>query len=143
MTARLLAVTAAALMVIPGVAAAQGSPQDVIRSFAEEWADRTSDQLASTFDTGGVLLAYDGREHRDLGRARLVAALDQIRDGNVGGGVRVVRVVPVAGSDDRAFAELIWESVSSGTSEAVERTLYLGLVLHDDRWWINEIRVLS
>lgn len=142
MTGRVL-MAAAILAALPASALAQGSPQEVIRSFAEQWADRSSDQLGATFDAEGVLLAYDGREHRDLERSRLLAALDQIRDGNVGGGVRVVRVVPVAGSEDRAFAELVWESVSSGTSESVERTLYLGLVLHDERWWINEIRVLS
>ncbi len=115
----------------------------VTQVFAERWAQNTSNGLRETLDPNGVLLALEGREHRDLDAARLLATVNQVRSGSVGGSVRLLRVVPVAGSEGQAFAELLWEFVMVGTSESVQHTIYLGLVHHDERWWVSEIRLLS
>ena len=114
----------------------------ITQTFAERWAEPNSNALLELFDPNGVLFAFEGREHRDLDRPKLLATVDQVRDGAVGGGVRLLRVVPVAGSPGRAFAELLWEAVMAGTSESVEYTVYLGLVQRADRWWVSEIRLL-
>ena len=119
-----------------------GTAESVTTAFAERWAEPGSAGLLDILDPAGVLLAFEGREHRDLDRSKLLATVDEVRKGMVGGGVRLLRVVPVAGSDDRAFSELIWEAVTDGTSESVEHTVYLGLIQHGDRWWVNEIRLL-
>lgn len=145
MTARTLGVLlATAMAVVPVTLSGQGSgtAEGVTTAFAERWAESNSGNLVDVLDPAGVLLAFEGREHRDLNRPKLLATVDEVREGMVGGGVRLLRVVPIAGSNDRAFAELIWEAVTNGTSESVEHTVYLGLIRHGDRWWVNEIRLL-
>ncbi len=117
--------------------------EGVTQTFAERWAQPGSPGLVETLDPSGVLLAVYGREHRDLDRPKLLATVAQVHGDAVAGGVRLLRIVPVAGSPDRAFAELVWEAVMAGTSESIEQTIYLGLVFRDGRWWINEIRLLG
>ena len=142
---RTWAVLSTLLVALPAPLAAQGgeTAEEVTRSFARAWADPDSGDLKALFDSRGVLFAHSGREHRDLDLSRLMATVVELREGAVGGGVRVLRVVPVSGAADQAFAELAWEAVMEGTSEAVVHTLYLGLRARDGRWWVSELRVLS
>lgn len=137
-----LGLLALASQAAPLDAQAFGNPHDVTTVFAQQWAEPGSADLLDVFDPRGVLLAFDGREHRDLDPPKLLATVDQVREDAIGGGVRLLRVVPVGDNNTRAFAELLWEAVMAGTSEAVEHTVYLGLVQRDERWWISEIRLL-
>ena len=49
----------------------------------------------------------------------------------------------VDGSPRRAFAEILWITRAPDTNEPVRATIYLELVLSDERWQITQIRLLQ
>jgi len=118
------------------------SPNEITMAFAQAWGESDVDALDNLLLRSGVLVSLSGGRER-MEPARALAALEQARAGSVGASVRVVRVEEVGGEPPQAFAELAWESVLAGTSEPIQRTVYVGFTREADRWWVREVRLLN
>ena len=132
--------TAGALMAIPAAGSAQ-TLERAAAAVAEAWMDPSLSALEGLLDPMGSLFAVDGREHSHLTPSRVAAAVADLRRDQVSGNVRVIRAVDVGGDPSRAFVELAWDSIETGTSEPSERRVYFGLVEREARFWITEIRI--
>lgn len=111
-------------------------------AFAQAWALGDVDEVAEHLSQGGILLRLDGPARAALPARQAFAALREHLRGYDEGTVLVARTAPVAGNPDRGFAELRWSARVSGTSHRVERSVYLGLVRHGERWRVSEIRLI-
>lgn len=90
----------------------------------------------------GVLLHLHDETHSGLAPGQALAALRDFFDAHEAGGMRSGRVAATEGDPGRGFAEMEWDTVVLGTSEAVRYRLFTSLVWDEGRWWIDELRVL-
>ncbi len=88
-----------------------------------------------------VILSVEGSEHDGVTPRQATAELARFL-------ARYSTAAPVSVRSgahpdaDRAFAELSWALPSVDTEEVHAFVLFLGMELHEDRWLINEVRIL-
>jgi ketosteroid isomerase-like protein len=112
------------------------------RAFAQAWAMGDVDEVAAHLAPGGILLRLEGPARAALPARQAFAALREYLRPYEEGTVEVSRAAPVSGNPDRGFAELRWTARVSGTSQRVERSVYVGLGRHGDRWRVTEVRLI-
>jgi len=69
--------------------------------------------------------------------------LKDIMARNPGGEARISRVFQGGGGPTGGFAEIRWWTRSSGTTEPVIYTIFVGFTLKDETWMVSEIRVFT
>ncbi len=111
-------------------------------AFASAFAERSRDGLAEWMGSGGIRLHLEGTSHAGLSARQAVASLREFLRGYDHRNTVVTRAAPVEDSPDRGFAELRWSARVSGTSQEIERTLFLGLYRDTERWRVDEVRLL-
>jgi hypothetical protein len=98
--------------------------------------------MSAVFATRGIRLQMDRVGHAGLSSRQAVASLRDYLRGYDGGRTVVARTAPVEGSSDRGFAEILWSARVAGTSQIVQRTLFVGLVREPAGWRVEEVRIL-
>lgn len=90
----------------------------------------------------GLDLDVEGHPMGPLTGRRAAAALRHVFAAQQTVGVRSARPSRVAGTDDRAFVELVWEVRPVGAPMRERSTVFIGFVREGDRWRISQIRIL-
>lgn len=115
-----------------------GAVEDLTRA----WARGNAEGVAAHFAPGGVSLKLDGPVRASVAPRQASAALREFFRSYEGGGIRLVRAAPLVGTPDRGFAEILWAAPVSGTSQSVQRSLFLGLFFDGELWRVDELRLL-
>ena len=118
--------------------ALMGAVEDLTRA----WARGNAEGVAAHFAPGGVSLKLDGPVRASVAPRQASAALREFFRSYEGGGIRLVRAAPLVGTPDRGFAEILWAAPVSGTSQSVQRSLFLGLFFDGELWRVDELRLL-
>jgi hypothetical protein len=129
-------------LLIPAPALAQDSIEGAARAFAGAWASGSVERITPLLSGSGIRLQLDGGPHGPLSPRQASVALRDFLRGYQGGGAVVTRAAPVDGSRDRGFAEIRWISRVAGTSQELRRDVFLGMKFEDDRWRVDEVRLL-
>jgi hypothetical protein len=121
-----------------------GNPElaGAVEGLARAWARGNAEGVAAHFARGGVSLKLDGPVRASVAPRQASAALRDFFRSYEGGEIQVVRAAPLAGTPDRGFAEIRWAAPVSGTSQAVQRSLFLGLFFDGETWRVDELRLL-
>lgn len=90
----------------------------------------------------GLELEVPGNDMGPLTGRRAAAALRHMFGAQQTVGVRSVGPSRVAGTDDRAFVELLWEVRPIGAPMSERTTVFIGFVREGTRWKISQIRIL-
>jgi len=151
-----LCVDAGGAQVLPGTALGSTVPhypdtiveasnplEETALHFAQAWAAGGGNQTGSLLAPDGIRLQLGGGSHSGLSVRQATASFREfLRDFEEGEAV-LLRASHVAGSVDRGSAVIGWSARVSGTSQRVERTLFLGLAREEgDSWRIDEVRLL-
>jgi len=130
-------------LAVPGAHASQSEIEARVRQFALSWGEPGSPEvLARHLSVAGVRLGLDGVPRAPVPARQASIALRDYRRGFESAEVEIVRAAPVAGTPGRGFAELRWTLRTSGSGPVLTRSAYVGLVLEDGVWRIDEIRIL-
>ncbi len=109
-------------------------------AFARALLDPSGDAVDGILGSGGIRLQLDAAAHAGLSSRQAVASLRDFLREYEGAQTAVTRAAPVAGSPDRGFAEVHWSARVAGTSQALRRVLFIGLVEISGEWRVDEIR---
>jgi hypothetical protein len=138
---RRLVLAVAATLVAASPAHAQ-NVRAVVDDVARSWGRADAASIASAASRSGVSVEIDGDRHGPLNGRQASAALRRIFDERETVQVRAGMAKVVEGSPGRAFGEIVWTARMRGTTQPQRSTIFLALVLEDERWRITEIRVL-
>ncbi len=116
--------------------------RSAVDGLARAWARGNADGVANHFARGGLSLKLDGPVRASVAPRQASAALRDFFRSYEGGEIQVVRAAPLAGTPDRGFAEIRWSAPVSGTSQSVQRSLFLGLFFDGESWRVDELRLL-
>ena len=114
----------------------------VVEDLTRAWARGNAEGVAAHFAPEGVSLKLDGPVRASVAPRQASAALREFFRSHEGGGIRLVRAAPLVGTPDRGFAEILWAAPVSGTSQSVQRSLFLGLFFDGELWRVDELRLL-
>lgn len=131
-----------AMALLVSGAGPQTGPRDQAEAFARAWVERDGGALRGAMATGGILLHLPGEEHALLRPRQAEAALMTFLERYAPGRTELTRLSPAGEDQDQAFAEIMWETGSTGITEPVIFTLFLAYSLGDEGWTVTEIRVL-
>ncbi|MEZ4422408.1 MAG: hypothetical protein R3E98_03275 [Gemmatimonadota bacterium] len=127
---------------LPRPLAGQSGLEGMAAAVQRAVAAQDLDALRGRLSTAGVLVHVHGQSHAGLAPHQAVAALRDFFRAHEVGTFRPGRVVDSGGEPRRGFAEVEWDTVVRGTSEAVRYRLFTGFAFREDRWWVDELRVL-
>ena len=91
---------------------------------------------------GGIRLQPNGPARRGFASRQAVASLKGIIRKFEDDEFVLRRAVPVDGSPDRGFAEVLQSGRAAGTSDEIRRTFFLGLSRSARGWKVDELRLL-
>jgi hypothetical protein len=138
---RLLAAIVAVTLASAPVPAQQDLP-GVLDTLAQLWARGDAAALA-TFGSGrGIELEVHGESLGRVSGRKAAAALRHVFAEQETIAVRPSLRSRVTGSDQAAFAELIWEVRPRGSIVPARSTVFLGLVREGRGWRVSQIRVM-
>lgn len=98
--------------------------------------------FAAFFVPDGIRIQLGGAAHAGISSRQAAASVRQFLGDFEEVRAFLNRAATVDGSSERGFAEVLWSGRPAGTSDAVHRILFLGLVRDGDDWRIDEIRLL-
>ena len=120
----------------------QSTLEEEAAVFAGAWTDKNAGALKDHMATAGIRLHLPDEEHVLIRPRQAQAALEEFLN-RYGDGEAALSRVSLAGDEGKVgFAEIRWQTTSPGLPEAVTFTVFLGYSLIDERWTVNEIRVL-
>jgi hypothetical protein len=114
----------------------------VAARFTTALAQGNVEQMARLLAEDGIRLRLQGLDRSALSVRQAQAALRDFLRGYEPGAAHLVRAAPVAGSPGRGFAEVRWQTRVAGTSHPAVHSVFLGLVLGEDGWRVDELRLL-
>jgi hypothetical protein len=140
-----------------GVAAAFGSAAGVAPASAQQTddLDRLLNEFTALWYMGdaaglvelaaerGVEIELRGYAIGPLAGRRAAAALRHLFGAQQTVDVRAEAASRVAGADDRAFVEMIWEVRPGGAHVSESTIVFVGFVREGARWKVSQIRVLQ
>lgn len=112
------------------------------RQIAGAWAGGSAQGVTSRLVGDRVSLHLEGTVSGTLPTRNATAALRDYLRNHQPGEATIARVTMVDGSGDRGFVELRWVTRRTGTSQTLQRTVFLGLRQEGGRWMVDEVRVL-
>jgi hypothetical protein len=110
--------------------------------FAAHWAGGNSDSLSGHLAASGIRLHLEGPARSAIPARQATAAIREFLRNFEDGEATVVRAAEVGDQEDRGFAEFHWKARVSGTSHRVEHTLFLSMIRVEDRWRVEELRLV-
>jgi|GEM_PF-1740666 len=113
----------------------------IARELAGSWASGSERGVTARLVSGRVSLHLEGKVTVNIPTRQAVAVLRDYLRAYDSGAVELARVALVEGSSDRGFAEFHWVARRSGTSQALNRTVFLGLQRESGQWMVSEVRV--
>jgi hypothetical protein len=137
----LLAVTMTltSLLLAQRVASAQ-NVQVVVDRLTDYWARGDAASIAGLAAREGVSLDVDGRTVGPLSARQATALLRRLFDERQTINVRMMSAQIVGGRPSRASGEISWMMRPRGTTIPEKTSVFVALVLEDDRWRVTEIR---
>jgi hypothetical protein len=132
---------AAILAMAPGAAEAQNLDQTLER-IAAAWHRADAGTIAGHAARGGISLNLDGQAVGPLPPRQAGAGIRRVFEDRESLGVRSTMSRTVGGSPPRAFGEINWTTRARGTTIPERATIFVALVLEDERWRITEIRLI-
>lgn len=137
-----LALVALGLAALAAPVSGQDAGVDrMLDSLAALWARADAAAIARYGAGGGVEMEVQGAALGPLEGRKMAAELRRMFENR-----ETVRVVPgmmarVAGTDDRAFGELNWETRPAGATVPERSTVFVALVRERSGWRISQIRI--
>lgn len=133
----------------PGTLAAPASAQQpddldrLLNEFTALWYMGDAAGLVELAAERGVEIELRGYAIGPLAGRRAAAALRHLFGAQKTVDVRAEAASRVAGADDRAFVEMIWEVRPGGARVSEATTVFVGFVREGDRWKVSQIRILQ
>lgn len=116
---------------------------DIVLYVADSFARADAKSVVALMKKDGVSIeANNGRGSAPLGARQAAAVLRRMFDDRVTVSAKPGMMQVVGGSPRRAFAEITWVTRAPDTTQPERSTVYLELVLSDERWQITTIRLL-
>ncbi len=116
----------------------------VMSRFAGAWRQGDEKAIASLIAREGASIESDAGRLGPLGARQAAAVLRALFDESATRSVRTRQVQDVGGSPQKAFAELIWMTVASETTEPMRIAVFVEFVLEQDKYWrITRIRLIQ
>ena len=115
----------------------------MINRFTDLWARGDATAIAELSSRDGVTLDFGGRMMGPLGLRQVAAMLRRLFDDRETLSVRMMTPQIVGGSPPRAFGEISWMMRSRGTTIPEKTSVFVALILQNDRWRITEIRFVQ
>lgn len=106
------------------------------------WQRGDAGALVQLGSDTGLELEVQGHAMGPLTGRRAAAALRHVFSAQQTVGVRSAAPSRVAGTDDRAFVELIWEVRPAGAPTRERNTVFIGFIREGAHWRISQIRIL-
>ena len=121
-----------------------GNPMEAAAlQFARAWAGGSSGAVAGVLTPRGVRLQLDEASHTGLSSRQASAAIREFLRSFDEVEAALMRATLVADATDRGSAVIQWSARMAGTSQRVDRILFLGLVrVEPDRWQVDEVRLV-
>ncbi len=114
----------------------------IAQEFARLWAAGQAEGLGPLLARDGIRLQLDGPARSATPPRQAVAAVRDFLRGFEERTAQATRAAVAGGTEDRGFVELAWSARRTGTSQWVEYTLFLSMTRMDERWRVEEIRLL-
>jgi len=111
-------------------------------AFALALTDPSGDALQAVMAPTGIRLHLGETGHAGLSARQAAASLREFLRGYDGGTAIVSRAAPVEGSPVGGYAEVLWSGRVAGTSQGIQRTLFVGFLRESGEWWVDEVRLL-
>lgn len=111
-------------------------------SFARALAAGSRADLSELMVEGDIRLQLEGPSRAGISARQAAAALADFLRGFDEPQALLSRASSMDGSPDRGFAEILWSGRAVGTSGEVHRTLFLSLMRAENRWGVDEIRLV-
>ena len=117
--------------------------ESVIDRLAGLWARGDASGITALGSEQGITLDLGNRSVGPLGNRQASAMLRQLFDERETLSVRTKSPQVVGGSPARAFAEITWTLRARGTTMPDRTSVFVALILEDERWRITEIRLVQ
>ena len=117
--------------------------EGVIDRLTGLWARGDASGIAAMAARQGLTLDLDGRSVGPLASRQASAMLRQLFDERETLSVRMKTPQVVGGTPARGFAEISWTLRARGTTLPDRISVFVALVLEDERWRITEIRLVQ
>ena len=116
---------------------------DIVLYVADSFARGDAKSVVSLVVRDGVSIDAGRRRIAvPMGQRQAAAVLRHLFDDRVTVSARPGAMQVVGGNPRRAFAEITWLTRAPNTTQLERSTIYLELVLNDERWQITQIRLL-
>jgi hypothetical protein len=134
-----LTLTFASLLLTQRLAWAQ-NVESVVDRLTGYWARGDAVSIAALAAREGVSLDLDGRTMGPLSARQTTAMLRRLFEERQTINVRMMSAHIVGGRPSRASGEITWMMRSRGTTIPEKTSVFIALVLEEDRWRVTEIR---
>jgi hypothetical protein len=115
---------------------------DIVLHITDAWQRHDAKDVIALSARDGIAIESRDLRTGPLGSRQAAAVLRRMFDERETVAIQPGRTQIVGGSPRRAYAEIIWITRAPDTSEPQRATIFLELVLLDERWQITQIRLL-
>ena len=117
--------------------------ESVVERFANTWARGDAAALTALASKKGVAFDIDGKPMGPVATRQASAVLRRLFNERETVDVRILFQEVVGGQPPLAFAEINWMTRVHGTTIPEKTTVFVALVLEDDRWRVTQIRFVK
>ena len=121
----------------------QPSLEGAAANLARMWSRESADLLSEVLVASGIRLRLANEDHLSLSRRQAVAVLRDYLGSHRTESIGLVQATEVGGSPLLGYAELRWDVVHEGASQAFQHNVFVGFVREDEAWRVFEVRVLQ
>jgi len=125
------------------VPATAQSLERVVERFADTWARGDAAALTALASKKGVAFDIDGKPMGPVASRQASAVLRRVFNERETVQVRILFQEVVGGQPPLAFAEINWMTRVHGTTIPEKTTVFVALVLEEDRWRVTQIRFVK
>lgn len=115
---------------------------DIVDIIAFAWSHGEARALVAMGARDGIYIETPDGRMGPLGVRQAAAVLRKLFDDRETISIRPGMTQVVGGSPRRAFSEITWITRAPDTTQQERLTVFLELVLENDRWHITQIRLL-
>jgi hypothetical protein len=116
---------------------------DIMLHVADAWSHRDTRALVALSAREGISIETRDARTGPLGARQAAAVLRKLFEERETISIRPGMMQVVGGSPRRAFCEITWITRAPETTEPERATIFVELVMLDDRWQITQIRLLQ
>jgi hypothetical protein len=115
---------------------------DIVLHVADAWSHRDARAVVALSARDGVSIETRDSRSGPLGTRQATAVLRKLFEERETVSIRPGMMQVVGGSPRRAFCEITWITRAPDTTELERVTIFVELMLADERWQITQIRLL-